>query len=216
MISLPPGREIIEIDQGTTEWQQVRTGMATASRFSDVMATIKSGEAAVRKNYRAELVLERLTGKYVDQYVSGPMIWGREQEPFARAAYEIETGSVVDQAGFIRMKDSKIGYSPDGMVEDGIIEIKCPNSSTHMETLISGKMSPGHMPQVQGGMWLRGAAWCDFISFDPRMPEEMQLFVQRIKRDSAYIIELEVGVTEFLNTVDEMHDALVKKFRRKK
>lgn len=198
-----------EMGQDSDEWLQVRVGKATASRFSDVMATIKSGESASRKNYRAELVAERLSGVPYPQFVSREMQFGTDNEPFAREFYEIETGAVVKQVGFIEMVGDQIGYSPDGAIlsargtPQGIIEVKCPNTATHLKTILNG-MDPGHIPQVQGGMWLADVKWCDFISFDPRLPEEYQLYIQRIKRDNEYIAKLKLGVAEFLNSVDRM------------
>ena len=189
--------------QGAPEWQAARCGLATASRYIDVLATIKSGEAASRRNYRAQIIAERLTGVPAETYQSAEMRWGTEQEPFARIAYEAR-GFIVDQVAFIRHPTLMTGASPDGLVgHDGQIEIKCPNTATHIDTLLKG-MSPDHMPQVQGNLWISGRKWADFISYDPRMPERMQLYVQRVRRDEKYIENLEKEVRRFLAEVDQV------------
>lgn len=178
--------------------------MATASCFADVLATIKSGgEAASRRNYRAQLIAERLTGVPADSYVSAEMKWGTEQEPFARIAYEAVTGNVVQQVAFIRHETLAAGASPDGLIGlDGQLELKCPNTATHIDALLKG-IDPGHVPQIQGNLWMSGRKWADFVSYDPRMPERMQLYVQRVARDDKYIDKLEAEVRKFLAEVDE-------------
>jgi hypothetical protein len=192
------------VKQGSPEWLQARCGLATASCFADVLATIKSGEAADRRNYRAQLIAERLTGVPAESFQSAEMRWGNEQEPFGRIAYEATTGNVVKQVAFIRHPELMAGASPDGLIgTDGGIELKCPNTATHIDTLLKG-MSPSHIPQVQGNMWLAERQWWDFVSYDPRMPERMQLYVQRIKRDDAYIEKLEAEVRKFLAEVDKV------------
>lgn len=199
--------------QGSEEWLAERAGHATASRFSDVLAKIKTGEAAVRRNYRLQLVTERLTGIPAESYQNAAMAWGTEQEPFARAFYEAETGDMVEQVGFIKHPGlAWAGASPDGLIgTDGGIEIKCPfQSSVHVETLQSG-MPSEHKAQVQGVMWVTGRKWIDFISYDPRMPEKLRLYVQRIERDDAYIAELEKSVSAFLSEVAQQHAALMKR-----
>lgn len=188
--------------QGTPEWLAERAGCCTASRFSDVLATIKTGESASRRNYRAQLVAERLTGQPAESFTSKEMEWGSAQEPFARMAYEARSGLMVMEHGFIRHPTLPFtGCSPDGFVgEDGGFECKCPNTATHIETLLKG-MPPGHIPQIQGSMWITGRAWWDFASFDPRMPERLQLYVFRVVRDEAYIKNLEAEVVKFLASV---------------
>lgn len=198
--------------QGTSEWKAARCGFCTASRFSDVMAKIKSGEAADRRNYRAELVVERLTKIPVDGYVSREMIYGTEQEPFARMAYEARFKVLVVEQGFVEHPTLPwIGASPDGFVGDGgIVEIKCPNTATHIHAILAG-FPREHVPQVQGNLWVSGRQWCDFVSFDSRMPEKLQLGVWRVKRDDVYIKTLEAECKKFLAEVDEVVEALQKK-----
>lgn len=190
--------------QGTSEWFAERCGMATASRFKDVLAKIKSGESASRRNYKAQLVCERLTGNPAESFSNAAMEWGTLHEPIARLAYEAKAGEVVSQVGFMKHETLMAGASPDGLIwDDGMIEIKCPNTATHIETLLNG-MDSGHIPQVQGQMWIAGRQWVDFASFDPRLPADMQLHIQRIMRDDEYIKTLQAEVTVFLNEVDAL------------
>jgi hypothetical protein len=174
------------------------------------MARLKNGNpAADRQRYLTELVVERLTGQPATGYENAAMRWGTEQEAAARVAYEQRTGVAVEETGFVAHDTLYAGCSPDGLVDwDGLIEIKCPfNSAVHIDTLLNG-MPAEHVPQVQGQMWITGRQWCDFVSFDPRMPEPLQLHVQRINRDPAYVADLERQVTEFLAEVGAQVEAL--------
>ena len=196
--------------QRDDDWYAARCGKATASRFRDVMARLKNGNpAADRQRYLTELVVERLTGQPVPAYENAAMRWGTEQEAAARAAYEQRAGVAVEETGFIAHDVLMAGCSPDGLVDwDGLIEIKCPyNSATHIETLLNG-MPAEHMPQIQGQMWITGRQWCDFVSFDPRMPAELQLHVQRIYADPKAIADLAFGVSAFLKEVGSQVEAL--------
>ena len=196
--------------QRSDDWYAARCGKATASRFKDVMARLKSGNpAADRQRYLTELVVERLTGQPVPAYENAAMRWGTEQEAAARAAYEQRTGVAVEETGFVAHDVLMAGCSPDGLVDwDGLIEIKCPyNTGVHIETLLNG-MSADHMPQIQGQMWITGRQWCDFVSYDPRMPEPLQLYVQRIPRDAAFVADLESRITSFLSEVGSKVEAL--------
>lgn len=190
--------------QGSPEWLAARCGRATASRFADVLATIKTGEAAARRNYKAQLVCERLTGIVAESFTNAAMQWGTETEPLARAAYEEQTGNLVEQVAFITHSELMAGASPDGLIDlDGGLEIKCPNTATHIDTLLKG-MPADHMPQIQGCMWITGRKWWDFVSYDPRLPERLQTHIQRITRDDAYITNLAAEVTVFLTEVDNL------------
>ena len=192
--------------QGTDEWFTARLGKATASRIADILAKTKTGESAARANYRAELVAERLTGKQQDGFTTKQMQWGTDSEPLARAAYEAETGNLVTETGLVDHPSIDMaGASPDGLVgADGQIECKCPNTKTHIETLLANAVPSQYMPQIQWQLACTGRAWCDFVSFDPRMPIEQQLFIKRVPRDEAYITEtLEPEVKKFLAEVDE-------------
>ena len=197
-------------DQRSDDWYAARCGKATASRFRDVMARLKNGSpAADRQRYLTELVVERLTGQPATGYENAAMRWGTEQEAAARAAYEQRTGEVVDETGFVAHDVLMAGCSPDGLIDwEGLIEIKCPfNSATHIETLLNG-MPAEHMPQIQGQMWITGREWCDFVSYDPRMPAELQLHVQRIHADPKAIADLAFGVSAFLKEVGAQVEAL--------
>lgn len=190
--------------QGSPEWFAARCGRATASCFGDVLATIKSGEAAVRRNYKAQLVCERLTGVVAESYTNAAMQWGVDNEPAARAAYEALSGDLVEQVAFIPHAELMCGASPDGLIDrDGGVEIKCPNSATHIDTLLKG-MSPDHLPQIQGCMWIANRQYWNFVSFDPRLPEKLQLYVQRVERDEKYITGLHLAVSLFLSEVDDL------------
>ena len=197
------------IEQGTPEWHQLRLGKVTASRVSDVMAKIKTGESASRKNYRAELVVQRLTGLPSESFTNAAMEWGTATEPMARIAYEIAKEVLVEQVGFIEHPTiAMFGCSPDGLAHDGMIEIKCPNSATHIEYLTDNKAPAKYINQMQCQMAVTGKKWCDFVSFDPRLPEDLQLFVVRVERDQKYIDSMEVEVVEFLTEVEGMVNQL--------
>ena len=199
------------IVQRTPEWFAARLGIATASRFSAVLAKVKAGEAAERRNYRAQLVVEKLTGKPVETYQNAAMQHGTDQEPFARMAFAAKSGLIVEEVGFLRHATIDAGCSPDGLIDEGgMIEIKCPfQTAVHIESLKNG-MPKEHVPQVQGQMWITGRHWVDFVSFDPRMPERLQLFVQRIPRDEEYITTLSKEVAAFMEEVRAEESLLLK------
>lgn len=203
-----------KVVQGSVEWMESRLGRVTASRMVDVLAKVKSGEAAARANYRAELVAERLTGKQQESFTNAAMKWGTECEPIARAAYEAEYGLLVNEVGMIQHPLIEMsGASPDGLVSiDGLIEIKCPETKSHIETILSGEAPSKYIPQMQWQMACTGRAWCDFVSFDPRLPSDMQMFVKRVLRDDDLIRQYEAEVTRFIEEVDE----IVQKLRNTK
>ena len=200
------------IEQGTDAWRMQRCGKATASRISDIIAKTKSGPSASRKNYAAQLVCERLTGTVEETYTSKEMAWGTEKEPEARAAYAFlyADGQEVTTAGFVGHPTiAMAGASPDGYVgADGLLEIKCPSSATHIDTLLHGTIKGEYITQMQWQMACTGRQWCDFISFDPRLPDSLALFVKRIPRDPKFIIELETEVSAFLREVSATVEAL--------
>ena len=193
------------IIQGSQEWFEQRLGRVTASRLVDVLAKVKSGEAAARANYRAELVAERLTGKPTESFSSPAMKWGTEAEPLARAAYEAEFGVLVDEVGMIQHPAIEwAGASPDGLVgKDGLLEIKAPNTKTHIDTLLANEAPAQYLPQMMWQMACTGRAWCDFVSFDPRLPADMQMFVKRVHRDNDLIARYEQEVIVFLSEVGD-------------
>jgi len=192
----------IDCEQGSPEWFAARVGIATASCFSSILATIKSGEAAERRNYRSRLIVERLTGKCVDGFKSSAMQQGVEREPLARAAYESRTRNFVDEVGFLRHDELECGASPDGLIDDdGGLEIKCPELSAHLSYLRSEALPAAYVAQVQGCMWITGRAWWDFVSWNPDFPERLQLVVRRVRRDDKYIAGLGLAVSVFMGEV---------------
>ena len=200
------------LEQGSEAWHQARLGKVTASRVADVIAKTKSGPAASRKNYLAELVAERLTGQPTEGFVNAAMKWGIDTEPQARAAYEFFRDETVEEVGFVEHPTiAMTGASPDGLVgDDGMAEIKCPNTATHIDTLLTESIPGKYATQMQWQMACAGRAWCDFVSFDPRMPADLQLYVKRVERDEDAIKVLEEAVTGFLVELDQTVAALQK------
>lgn len=192
------------IIQGSPEWFAVRCGKVTASRVADVTAKTKTGWGASRANYMAELIAERLTGVTAPSYTNAAMQWGTETEPQARAAYSFRTNADVAEVGFVDHAIIKMsGASPDGLVgDDGLIELKCPNTATHIDTLLGDEIDGKYIKQMQWQMACTGRKWCDFVSFDPRMPESMRLLIQRVNRDNGVITALENEVVLFLRELD--------------
>lgn len=197
------------IEQRTHAWLMARVGMVTASRFKDVLARLKSGAPAqARKDYLVEVVCERLTGEPTQRFVNSAMQWGTEMEPHARDAYVKRTGRGVDEVGFVKHPELAAGVSPDGIVElEGLIEIKCPSTANHLDTLLNG-MPEQHLAQIQGQLWVTGYDWCDFVSFDPRLPRGLDLHIQRIERDQGFIDHLDNEVRRFIDEVDAMVTSL--------
>jgi len=188
------------MEQGSPEWLALRAGKVTASRVSDVMAKTTT---AAYQNYMADLIAERLTGQKAESFTNAAMQWGVDKEPQARVEYEIKTGLLVEQVAFVEHPTIQMfGCSPDGYVgDDGLIEIKCPNTSTHIDYIRQDKAPAKYVNQMQCQMAVTGRKWCDFVSFDPRLPEKLQLFIVRLERDDEYISKMEVVVQEFLNEV---------------
>lgn len=186
--------------QGSPEWFALRLGRVTASRVADIVAKTKSGPSTSRANYMAQLITERLTGTVQESYSNAAMQWGTEKEPEARSAYEFYHDATVQQVAFTPHPTiDQAGCSPDGLVnEDGLIEIKCPNSATHLETLLGQAVPAKYETQIQFQMACTGRQWCDFVSYDPRMPEAMRLFVKRVERNDRRIKELEAEIAGFL------------------
>lgn len=190
-------------DQRTAEWHQERLGKVTASCLYKVMAKTKTGYGADRANYHAQLVTERLTGLPTEMFTNAAMNWGTETEPQARAMYSLETADAVEEVGFLAHPHIAMsGASPDGFVGDnGMLEIKCPNSATHIATLTGAGIDRKYVLQMQWQMACAEREWCDFVSFDPRLPLEMQMHVRRVDRDDDLLIEIESEVTKFLAEV---------------
>jgi hypothetical protein len=204
-----------QMEQGTDEWAQARCGLVTASRSADVIAMLKNGkgEKSERAAYRSELICEILTGVPYPRFVSKEMQWGIDQEPFARAAYELQQNVLVETCGFILHPGiDRFGASPDGLVgDDGLIQIKCPNTSTHLGWMLAGTVPVEHMAQMLGEMSCTQRAWVDFVSYDPRLPLHLQLFVRRFVRDPKLIAVLEKEVEHFNAEIDGQIAALPQK-----
>lgn len=193
------------MEQRTTEWHTARLGKVTASRVADVIAKTAKGYGASRATLMADLIVERLTGQPASTFTNAHMEWGTEQEPHARAAYSARTGELVEEVGFIdHPRIANSGASPDGLVgDDGLVEFKCPATATHLDTLLAGEVPSKYIPQMQWQMACTGRKWCDFASYDPRLPEHLRMFVKRVERDDAYIKMLETEVTKFLAELEE-------------
>lgn len=192
------------IEQGTPEWFAARLGNVTASRVADVIAKTKSGYSASRENYMAQLICERMTNTVAESYTNAAMQWGTETEPLARAAYESFADVLVDEVGYIAHPTiERAGASPDGLVGVfGLIEIKCPNTATHIDTLISEQVPTKYITQMQWQMSCTGRTWADFVSFDPRLPSGLQMFVKRVEFDAEYVAMLKEEVIKFLAELD--------------
>ena len=201
------------IEQRTDDWFAARLGKVTASSLHKVLARTKTGYGADRANYLTQLVLERVTNSKAEGYINAEMQWGIDQEPFARAAYEAHTGVLVDEIGFMPHPTIEMsGASPDGLVGDsGMVEIKCPSSKTALECWLSADpVESKYFAQMQWQMACAGRAWCDYVVFDPRMPQKAQLFIYRVNRDDEWLATTEKEVVKFLAEVDAKVAALRK------
>jgi putative phage-type endonuclease len=193
------------MEQRTPEWQAARLGKATGSRIADIVARTKAGYSTSRANYAAQLVCERLTGIAAESFVSGAMQWGSEKEPEAQRLYAFEHDVEVIEVGFLDHPSIDMsGASPDGFIgEAGLIEVKCPLTATHIDTLL-GQAIPGrYLTQMQWQMAVCGRQWCDFVSYDPRLQADLRLFTRRVHRDEALIAALEREVMAFLGEVSD-------------
>jgi len=202
-------------EQGTIEWLRQRAGKVTASRIADLMAKTKTGWGASRENYKAQLVAERLTGEPAESFTNAAMQWGTEKEPEARNAYSFRYDVDVVEVGMIdHPVIAMTGASPDGLIgADGMVEFKCPNTATHISTLLGGEIPGKYRLQMLWQMACTGRQWNDFVSYDPRLPEEMRMFVRRLDRDDAAIAEIEAAVSAFLAEVDATVAALTMKYK---
>lgn len=204
------------IEQGSIEWRMLRAGKVTASRVADVIAKTKTGYSTSRDNYMTELVIERF-GVISEGFTNSAMQHGTDCEPFARATYETKNKVMVTEIDFVNHpKIAMAGASPDGIVTDGLIEIKCPNSTTHFNYLLAGVVPEKYKPQMAWQMACTGAKWCDFVSFDNRVPDGLQYFQIRYMRDDVYIAMLESEIVEFLKELDFKHNQLEQKLNQMK
>jgi putative phage-type endonuclease len=193
-----------QIEQRSDAWFSARLGKVTASRVADVIAKTKSGYSASRDNYMAQLICERLTGQQGESFTNAAMTWGTETEPLARSAFEAYADVMVEEVGFVphpRIRDS--GASPDGLVgAEGMLEIKCPNTATHIDTLLTQTVPSKYITQMQWQMACCERQWCEFVSFDPRLPQDLQLFVKRVEFNQTYVAMLEEEVINFLEELE--------------
>ena len=198
-----------QIEQRSDAWFTARLGKVTASRVADVIAKTKSGYSASRDNYMAQLICERLTGQQGESFTNSAIQHGIDCEPLARSAFEAYADVMVEEVGFVphpRIRDS--GASPDGLVGlFGMLEIKCPNTATHIDTLLTQTVPGKYITQMQWQMRCCERKWCDFVSFDPRLPQDLQLFIKRVDFDSVYVAMLEKEVNSFL---EELVDKIKK------
>ena len=192
------------IEQGSEEWLQIRLGKVTASGVADVLAKTKTGVSASRGNYLIKLAIQRVTGVVEESYTNDAMQWGIDNEAQARVAYEVASGNFVDQIAFVDHPTiAWFGASPDGLVnDDGRVEIKCPNSATHWSYIKDDGPPNKYYIQMQAQMACTGRSWCDFVSFDPRMPERSRLFIKRVMREDSYIADMEAEIKKFLSEVE--------------
>jgi hypothetical protein len=204
---------VLDVEQGSSEWLQARCARITGTCAKDLLSTIKSGEAAGRRNLRAKMVVERLTQMpQEDGYVSQDMRRGTELEPEARAIYEAVTGALVTPVGFLAHDTLPVGFSPDGIVGDfeGLVELKCPKMATHLSYLTGQTLPSDYAAQVRHGMWLSGVQWCDFCSYDPRFPEHLQLFRVRVERNEFELMAYGRVVEAFLAEVEKEYQSVLK------
>ena len=201
-----------QVEQRSAQWFLERLGRATGSKFKDVMATTKTGESAYRKKYKIQLVAERLTGVATTFFVNSAMQWGTDHEDEAAEQFSIQTGLLLDEIGFVKHPTLMCGVSPDRVIQtpDGpvVLEIKCPETATHLEWMLDGVLPEQHKPQVMGQMWLMNCPYAYFCSYDPRMPGNAQLFIVKVERDDVYIEKLKAEIIKFLSEVDEMQNTL--------
>lgn len=198
---------IKDIEQGTPEWHEMRLGVVTASRFSDVLA---KGKGLTRAKYMRELAAELITGQRAESFTNSAMEWGTENEPKARAMYEFENSVSCEQVAFIKHDTIQAGVSPDGLIsDDGLVEFKCPQTTTQIETFLGKKIPKSYFDQMQGQLWISERKWCDFVSYDPRIIGDASYFCQRIERDEPYIRDLEMSVRVFIEELNDMVKKLV-------
>jgi putative phage-type endonuclease len=189
-----------DLVQGSDDWLRARAGSVGASQIADLMAKTKSGWGASRETLMARIIAERLTGTPQESYVNAAMQHGTDTEPQARSAYAFVRDADVAEVGLVPHPEIEGTHaSPDGLVgDDGLVEIKCPSTATHIDTLLRGTIADRYVKQMQWQMACTGRAWCDFVSFDPRMPGDLQLFIHRLARDEALIAETADAVRLFL------------------
>lgn len=194
--------------QGSEEWKAVRIGKVTASRVIDILPG-KTGYKASRKNYLAELICEILTGEQAESFCSTAMQWGTDHEPEARAVYEAETGNMVQEVGFCDHPSIPgFGASPDGLMEDSGLEIKCPNTATHIDTVLNGTIDYKYIVQMQVNMMCAERKKWVFVSYDPRLPDVFAFYRKEIPEDKSLQATIEHEVEKFTLELKKTLEAL--------
>ena len=195
------------VEQGSDTWHQLRLGHVTASNIAEVMSKGKGNTEAIgRYKYKVKLVAERMTGKSGESFTNAAMEWGSEQEQFAAIEYEAAKEVFVEKTGFWPSEEVKwLGVSPDRLVgDDGLVEFKCPNTTTHLQYLFDNKVPTEYYKQIQCQLWVTGRTWCDFVSYDPRLPKRNQMLIIRVERDEEFIAEMKAEVEKFLAEVESL------------
>ena len=195
-------QDALDVEQGSDEWRKARLGHVSASSIAAVMA---KGAGKTRQSYLEKIVAERLTQEIGEGFSNSSMEWGTATEPQARMAYEVLCETFVTKTGFHKHPTIEwLGVSPDGLVDDdGLVEIKCPNTTTHIAYIKDGKCPAEYYKQIQCQLWVTGRKYCDFISYDPRIKNEaLRLFVVRVARDEELITEMQKEVIKFLVDVE--------------
>lgn len=203
---------LVDVEQRSEAWFAARAGRLTASCAGDMLARIKTGEAAARRDLRTKLVVQRITGCTDDDgFVSKDMQRGIDAEADALTEYEIQTGLMVQRVGFLQHRELMAGCSPDGMIDNfaGVLELKCPRPANHLKNLRGRGLLPEYAAQVTHALWISGAQWCDFASYCADFPESIRLFRVRIERDETQIAAYEVMVRAFLKEVDAEVDEVL-------
>lgn len=196
-----------KVEQGSDLWKQLRLGHVTASNIAEIMSKGKgNAEAIGRYKYKVRLVAERLTGVGAESFTNAAMEWGSEQEQFAAIEYEAAKGVFVEKTGFWPDPEIKwLGVSPDRLVgDDGLVEFKCPNTTTHLSYLFDNKVPSEYFKQIQCQLWVTGRKWCDFVSYDPRLPKRNQMLIIKVERDEEFIAEMKAEVEKFLAEVESL------------
>lgn len=199
--------DVIDAPQRSPEWFAARLGRLTGSRAGDMLSTVQRGEAAARRDLRVQLIVERITSELEeDDYINAAMQHGIDTEPLALAAYEAATGNVLaPRTGFLAHRVHMAGCSLDGHVGDfeGIVEVKCPKQATHLRWLRAGVMPPEHVPQLLHNLWVSGAQFADWVSYDNRWPPGLDIFIVRVERNERDIAAYEQRALAFLKEVDK-------------
>lgn len=180
-----------DVEQGTQAWLDLRKGKVSASRAADLLSSVRYGEAAGYRNYRTELAIERLTGRSPERYVTKQMQYGTETEPVARTMYSLVTGNVVKQSGIYIIDGKNICASLDGEIgDDGLVEIKNRELANHVESLATNKIPDQYYKQIQFQLFVTNKTWGDYCSYADEMPENAQIFLQRVERDEDMIAQI--------------------------